>query len=135
MDVKVTKEKDISRRVDWENLIYVRWNRIKNCIKTKNVIDRGKRSKTLSEVKWVENISKNLQSFLEISPVQKQVLPLRKPWDHAYEYWNLFGLIFSSRFFHIEQECQESLIQGKVDNWDLYKQFWCPVDGTKNLIF
>ena len=34
--------------------------------KTKKVIDRGKRSKTLSEVKPVENISKNLQSFLEI---------------------------------------------------------------------
>ena len=40
----------------------------------KKVIDRGKRSKTLSEVKLVENINKNLQSFLEISPVQKEVL-------------------------------------------------------------
>ena len=38
----------------------------------KKVIDRGKRSKTLSEVKPVENISKNLQSFLEISLVQKK---------------------------------------------------------------
>ena len=34
----------------------------------KKVIDRGERSKTLSEVKPVENISKNLQSFLERSP-------------------------------------------------------------------
>ena len=33
----------------------------------KKVIDRGKRSKTMSEVKPVKNISKNLQSFLEIS--------------------------------------------------------------------
>ena len=41
----------------------------------KKVIVRGKRSKTLSEVKPVESISKNLQSFLEISPVQKEVLP------------------------------------------------------------
>ena len=40
----------------------------------KNVVDRGKRSKTLSEVKLVKNISKNLQSFLEISPMQKDVL-------------------------------------------------------------
>ena len=40
----------------------------------KMVIDRGKKSKALSEVKPVENISKNLQSFLEISPVQKKVL-------------------------------------------------------------
>ena len=28
---KVSKDKNISRWVDWENLIYVRWNRIKNC--------------------------------------------------------------------------------------------------------
>ena len=31
IDVKVSKDKHISRWVDWENLIYVRWNRIKNC--------------------------------------------------------------------------------------------------------
>ena len=30
MDVKVSKDKNISRWVDRENLIYVRWNRIKN---------------------------------------------------------------------------------------------------------
>ena len=47
----------------------------KQWTKTKKVIDRGKRSKTLSELKPVENISKNLQSFLEISLVQKEVLP------------------------------------------------------------
>ena len=35
----------------------------------KTVIDRGKRNKTLSEVKLVENISKKPQSFLEISLV------------------------------------------------------------------
>ena len=35
----------------------------------KKVVDRGKRSKRLSEVKSVENISKNLQSFLEIFKV------------------------------------------------------------------
>ena len=40
----------------------------------KKVIDRGKRSKTVSEVKPVKNISKNLESFLEMSPVQKEVL-------------------------------------------------------------
>ena len=50
------------------------------------VIDRGKRNKTLSEVKPVENISKNLQSFPEISPVQKKVLPSHKLRDHAYEW-------------------------------------------------
>ena len=42
----------------------------------KKVIDRGKRSKKLIKVKLVENISKNWQSFLEISPVQrKDLLP------------------------------------------------------------
>ena len=40
----------------------------------KKVINRGKRSKTLSEVNPVENIIKNLQSFLEITPMQKEVL-------------------------------------------------------------
>ena len=30
MDVKVSKDKNIRRSVDQENLIYVRWNRIKN---------------------------------------------------------------------------------------------------------
>ena len=35
------------------------------------VIDTGKRSKTLGEVKPIENIRKNLQGFLDISPIQK----------------------------------------------------------------
>ena len=47
--------------------------------------NHGKRSKTMSEVKPVENISKNLPSFLEISLVQKEVLPLHKLRDNAYE--------------------------------------------------
>ena len=38
------------------------------------MIDRGKRSKTLSEAKQAENISNNPQSFLEITPLQKEVL-------------------------------------------------------------
>ena len=52
----------------------------------KKVIHRGKKSKALSEVKPLENISKNLQSFLEICPVQKDVLLLHKLQDHSYEY-------------------------------------------------
>ena len=51
----------------------------------KKVISRGKRSKALSEVKLVENIIKNMQSFLEISPMQKEVLLSYKLQDHAYE--------------------------------------------------
>ena len=49
------------------------------------VIDRGKRSKTLSEGKLVENISKNPQIFLGISPIQKEVPLLYKLQDLAYE--------------------------------------------------
>ena len=45
-----------------------------------------KKSKILSEVKPVENISKNLKSFLEIRPVQKEVPLSHKLQDHAYEY-------------------------------------------------
>ena len=51
----------------------------------KKVIYRGKRRKTLNEVNPVTNISENLQSFLEISPVQKEGLPSHKLQDHAYE--------------------------------------------------
>ena len=54
--------------------------------KMKKVIDREKRSKALSEVKPGENISKNLKSFLEISPVQKEFLPSHGLEDHAYEH-------------------------------------------------
>ena len=57
----------------------------KMCIMTKKVIDRGKRSKTLSEVKLMENISKNPQSFLEISLVQEEALLSQKLQDYAYE--------------------------------------------------
>ena len=87
------------------------------------MIDTGKRSKTLSEVKLVESISKNLQSFLEISLMQREVLLSHKLRDHAYEYYNPFRLKednLSQRSFqnqlsypglsYTEQECQESLI-------------------------
>ena len=105
----------------------------KLCTKTK-VIDRGKRCKTLSEVKPVENISKNLQSFLEIGAMQKEVLLSHKLGDHAYEYQNPFGLKEDNLsqencqkqsshpgLSHTEQECLESQIQGKIhnqQNWD-----------------
>ena len=51
----------------------------------KKVIDRGKRSKSLSEIKLVENIIKNLQIFLGISLMQKEVLLSHKLEDHVYE--------------------------------------------------
>ena len=51
----------------------------------KKVINERKRSETLSEVKPVENISKNPQSFLGLSPMQKGVLLSHKLQDHSYE--------------------------------------------------
>ena len=64
MKVEVSKDKNISRWVDRKNLICVRWNRIKNpCTKAKTVINRGKRSKTVSEVKPFKNISRVLCSW------------------------------------------------------------------------
>ena len=93
-----------------------------------------KRSKTLSEVRLVKNINRSLQSFLEISPVQKEVLFSHKLQDHAHEKYNLFRLnednpsqrncqyqLSHPSLLHIEQEWQESLIQGKIyirQNWN-----------------
>ena len=48
----------------------------------KKVIDRGKRSKKLSEVKPVKNMSKN---FLEMSLMQKEDLPSHKLRYHVYK--------------------------------------------------
>ena len=52
--------------------------------KMRKVVVRGKRIKTLSELMPVKNI-RNLQSFLEISPVQKEVLPSNKLQGHVHE--------------------------------------------------
>ena len=106
----------------------MKWNQ-KPCTKLKKVINRGKRSKTLSEVKPVENKNKNLQSFPEISHMQKEVFLSHKLRDHAYEYQNPFELkkdnhsqrncqneLSHPGLSHTEQECQESLIQGKIHN-------------------
>ena len=52
---------------------------------TKKLINRGRRSKKLSKVRQFGNISNIPQSFLEISPVQKELLLSHKLEDHAYE--------------------------------------------------
>ena len=44
-----------------------------------------KRNAKLNKVELVENINKNSQSFLEISPSQKEVLPSHKLQNHAYQ--------------------------------------------------
>ena len=51
----------------------------------KETINKRKISKTLNELKLVKNINKNSESFLEVSPVQKQVTPSHKLQDHVYE--------------------------------------------------
>ena len=87
MHVEVSKDKLISRWVDRENLIMLDEIELeKPCIKMKKVINRGKKSKALSEVKPGENISKNMQSLVEISLLQMEVLLSRKLQDHVYEY-------------------------------------------------
>ena len=79
----------------------------------KKVIDRGKRTKTLSNVKIVENISKNPQSFLEIIPVKKEVLPFGLNEDNPLNIYYQ-NLLSHPSLSHIELELQESLIQGKI---------------------
>ena len=49
------------------------------------MINRGKTSKTLNKVKQVENLKRNSQSLQLTSHLQKEVHPLRKLQDHAYE--------------------------------------------------
>ena len=65
----------------------------------------------------------NLQSFLEISHVQKEDLPSHKLRDHAFglkednlSQRNCQNQLSHPGLSHIEQECQESLIQGKIHN-------------------
>ena len=48
------------------------------------VANRGKRSITLSEVNPVKIVSKNLQSFLEVSPVKKELVHSRKLQHHHF---------------------------------------------------
>ena len=91
-------------------------------MKMKKLIDREKKGKTLSEVKPVKNIGKSLQSFLEISPVQKEVLPSYELRDHAYESFglkedNLSQRNCQNRLSHPGlSQSLKSLIQEKIHN-------------------
>ena len=71
--------------------------------------------------------SKILQCFLDISLMHKEVLPSHKQKNHPYEYHNPFGLkkdkplkrnfqnqLSHPNLSHTEQECQDSLIRGKI---------------------
>ena len=120
--LKSPKTKHICTWVDWENVIYVK----KSCTKIKKVTDRGKRRKTPHEVQPVENINKKPQSFLELRPEHKKVLHVdckamfmsnrilsdyRKIKTLHRKIFRISRVIQGS---HIEQECQENLIQGKI---------------------
>ena len=50
------------------------------------VIEIGRISKTLNEVKSFKNMNKNPESFLVINLVQKEVPPSQKVQNHAYVY-------------------------------------------------
>ena len=97
----------------------------KSCIKMKKVINREKKSKTLNEVKPVENINKNMHSFPEIHPTQKEALSSHKLQDNAYEdpfrlkeynpsQRNCKNQLSDPSLSDIGQEYQKSLIQGKI---------------------
>ena len=75
IDIKAFKDKYIKRRDDSQNLLCIIKITSKIIHKVKR---RKKRSKTMNEAKPVENINKNLQSYLEISPTKKDcVKPFR----------------------------------------------------------
>ena len=62
----------------------MKWHQ-KLFISMKKVIDTGKRSKIMNEVKPVKNINKNPKSLLEIIPMQMEVHLSHKLQDHANE--------------------------------------------------
>ena len=94
---------------------------------TQKVTDKEKRSKRLNEVRPFENINKNPHSLLDISPEQKKVSPSHKVQDHVQEEQNPFGSkednptqklqesVESSKLDSHKQECQEKVIQGKIN--------------------
>ena len=57
----------------------------KTVYREKDYLSIKKRNTKLNNVELVENINKNSQSFLEISPSQKEVLPSHKLQNHAYQ--------------------------------------------------
>ena len=120
MDIKISEDKHICRWIDWENPIYVWRNSIKiTAKKTKKVIDRGKKGKTLNEVKPVEN-SKNPQSFLEILPGIRKflfVVHINCMTMHISNriLWDKNKITTHRELFRINSVIEEILIQGKIN--------------------
>ena len=86
IDANVSKEKYFSRRVDWEEPVYVGYNNAKNYATKRAQWREPKTNKGPIEVKPTENVKKNNpQSFLGISHVQIDSLLSDKLHDHSYE--------------------------------------------------
>ena len=83
------------------------------------MISSRKRRKILSEVKPVENIGKTSQRFLEVSLMQKEILPSHNCKTFGLKEDNPLQRNYQNQLSHpglshIEQECQGSLIHGKI---------------------
>ena len=74
------------------------------------MVQRRKRIETLNKVKSFENINKNLQSFLEISPVQKEAILQ----EHAYGW--LWWVKKLERSPNIKQDMMKMMISASILN-------------------
>ena len=80
MDVKVSKEESLvdgKKNTLVDGLMWLSSTSNEIVSNTKRVMNRGKRGKTLNEVKPV-NKTENNQRFPIIVPMQKEVLPMHK---------------------------------------------------------
>ena len=94
----------------------------------------------MNEEETAKNINKDSQKFLELGLVQNEFLLSYKLQGNAYESQNPFRLKEDSpslrncqyqlsypSLFVIQQECQESLIRGKIhsqQNWNKELDYW-----------
>ena len=85
MNIKVSKDKLNSRWVDGRISSMLDEIASKTMYKDKEGDQQMKKSKRLNEVTLIEKISKNLQIFLKINPMQEEALPSHKLQDHAYK--------------------------------------------------
>ena len=83
------------------------------------MISSRKRRKILSEVRPAENIGRTSQRFLEVSLMQKEILPSRNCKTFGLKEDNPLQINYQNQLSHpglshIEQEYQGSLIHGKI---------------------
>ena len=73
--MSVSKDKRIGRWLDRENLVYVRWNSVKNCTGRRGRSIKEKKSKAPNVVKPAENISQFFQGFQSFQNFQGKLQP------------------------------------------------------------